>query len=122
MTVEELLKPRFKVKNDYPNSPFEIGEIILAENHPDIDFTEYEYLFTPIQWWEFRDAKDMPKYIKGKTYFMNKKTKYYKPIKYNLEDPIFASFECENGEGANFGTGMNSFLPCTAVEYELNQK
>jgi len=28
MTAEQLLKPRFKVISDYPESPFEIDEII----------------------------------------------------------------------------------------------
>ena len=120
MTVEELLKPRFKVKNDYPNSPFKINEIILGENHPDIDFTEYEYLFEPLQWWEFRDAKDMPKFIKELPFMNNKKIRYFEVTEYFMDDPIFSYFEAKNNGGGNFGTGR--YLPVTKAEYELNQK
>lgn len=80
MSVEELLSPRYEIIADYPLSRFIIGTILISEKdrfgnwyvpsnagdslHFDID--EYPHLFKPLRWWENRDIKDMPKYIRHK--------------------------------------------------------
>lgn len=82
-TTEELMKPRYRVLLDYPDSPFEVGQIIdfeknkytgeLAFNYATdngIDhyyptfFNEYPHLFQPLAWWEERNAEDLPEYVK----------------------------------------------------------
>jgi hypothetical protein len=70
MSVEELLKPRFKVIADYPGCEYSIGYILSI---PDADFdTGYEdflktypHLFKELEWHDERDEIEMPKYIKG---------------------------------------------------------
>lgn len=72
MTPEELLKPRWKVIADYPNSPFIIGQIFVIPNF-DKDFTKkywaddkdkYPHLFQRLEWWEERKPDEMPEYLK----------------------------------------------------------
>jgi len=70
MTAEELLKPRFEVIAEYPNTPFSIGDVITFdgivygcnqpqkfERHPQ----DYPHLFRKLNWWEHRKIEDMPK-------------------------------------------------------------
>ena len=70
MTAVELLQPRFEVIGIYPNSPFEIGDILTFdgviygcnepqkfERHPQ----DYPNLFKKLNWWEHRKLEDMPK-------------------------------------------------------------
>lgn len=75
MTVEELLKPRFKVIADYPGSECFIGSVIcksgdsyrdesgfmiMATNKPE----NYPAIFKRLEWWEDRKVEDMPEYLK----------------------------------------------------------
>ena len=84
MTPEELLRPRVKVVKDYPNSPFEVGMILtLFKSHHNANYRtteigedhrhrisvemveKYPNFFYPLKWWEYRDEKDMPMYVKN---------------------------------------------------------
>ncbi len=84
MTVEELLKPRYKLISDYPGNQYlAIGDIIeLKEQWPtkwftetlgsnDDAFTFSEAMldkcnanFRKLDWWEERKLEDMPEYVK----------------------------------------------------------
>lgn len=93
MIQEELLKPRYEVIADYPNSPFEVNKIIemtrkskrfplFGDNNIEdwetwIDgknggstcysinqFIPYPHLFRKLEWWEKRDRDDLPEYVK----------------------------------------------------------
>ena len=79
--MTNLTQPRYLVIADYPNNAYSIGSIIkqisIVENsiyydgrdngmhtiirHP----AKYPHLFRLLHWWEFRDEKDMPEYVKG---------------------------------------------------------
>lgn len=65
MRKEELLKPRYKVIADYPNSIWTVGEILpdFPEPYAKENFGKYPHLFKPLQWWEERENKDMPEYV-----------------------------------------------------------
>lgn len=70
-----LLTPRYMVEADYPNSPYEVGDILL--NYKDTHyrrvsdgyvFTEqkiqnYPHIFRPMHWSEQRELGEMPKYV-----------------------------------------------------------
>lgn len=79
MTAQDLLKPRYRVIADYPNSPFNIGEIIRQDSaglpnnyisdagyyrdrHPE----SYPAIFKKLEWWEERSESELPKYVKVK--------------------------------------------------------
>ena len=77
MTTEELLRPRWKVIADYPNSPFEVNSVLETDDkgvytlweHDGkgyITLSDYPAIFRKLEWWEKRDEKDLPKYVKYK--------------------------------------------------------
>lgn len=83
MTTEELLKPRWKVIADFPGSLLSIGEILTNlkyHQEPDdysiriqtelgelgIFPSEFPAVFKELEWWQERDEKDMPKYVRYK--------------------------------------------------------
>ena len=113
--MTNLTQPRYLVIADYPNSPFNVGNILTQhtqfnkdayfvngnlynDRHPE----DYPHLFRLLHWWEFRDEKEMPEYVKG---FGNQiyKVHKWKKLKKNvlatvLEDTIeyqFTAFVCE---------------------------
>lgn len=89
-TVEELLKPRYKVIADWPARQFFIGSILhVHEPLPDgrlrifIDhepegqkewylwntgkigeIDKYPHLFKKLEWWQEREESEMPEYVK----------------------------------------------------------
>jgi hypothetical protein len=80
--VDELLKPRVKCigdkDNHYPNSPFEVGEIIHADERGEFNYytdngryriapEAYPHLFKPLAWWEDRKESEMPEYVRNNT-------------------------------------------------------
>ena len=77
MTTEELLRPRWKVLADYPRNPFEVGNILETDDkgvytlweHDGKDYltlSDYPSIFKRLDWWEERDEKDLPNYVKYK--------------------------------------------------------
>ena len=66
MTQEDLLKPRYEVIADYPDSEFTVGQILEVDiyNPDEDDCKIFPHLFHKLEWWEKRDIKDMPEYVK----------------------------------------------------------
>ena len=113
--MKNLTPPRYLVIADYPNSPFNVGNILTqytqfnktsywvndnlyTDRHPE----DYPHLFRLLHWWECRDEKDMPEYVKGfgnQIYKVHKWKKLTKNVLATiLEDTIeyqFAAFACE---------------------------
>lgn len=93
----DLMNPRYKVIDIYPGSPFLVGTILVFthkekdpwtnERHwytdymPTEDGTEYMWsealciefknIFRRLEWWEERDEKLLPKYLKNTAEHMN---------------------------------------------------
>jgi hypothetical protein len=62
LSVEELLKTRYKLIADYPGNYLPIGHIfylIQDEYHG-----QYPHLFKKLEWHEDRSENDMPEYVK----------------------------------------------------------
>jgi len=86
MTTSELLQPRYLCAapdgaEHYPNSPFEVGEIIILVDtiHPTYDHysngvegvsvddvLKHPHLFKALPWYHGRAVEDMPEYIRPK--------------------------------------------------------
>ena len=76
MTPEQLLQPRYLVIADYPNSIYKVGKLLIEDrdflfyegmNHKNfIKPYDFPHIFRRLEWWECRDIKDMPEYVKGK--------------------------------------------------------
>lgn len=74
MTKEELLQPRYRVIANFPqqNSPighiYELKKMELAKmgtiEEMEKYFNQYPALFKKVEWWENREVKDLPQYLK----------------------------------------------------------
>lgn len=120
MEPEELLRPRYKVIADYPNSIYKIGEIVQQFGQDFFNtafFEKYPLIFRKLEWWEEIEEKDMPEYVK-----------------WNYDNiPEYGSVEKVMGAELTWTMGIkvNSqvnhvkaeyFLPATKEEYENNCK
>lgn len=86
MTTEELLQPRYKVIADYPGNVAYVGEIYeddICIRWNEQKFKKYPHLFRKLEWWEERDEKDMPEYVKCE--FEGNVT-VYKIVYWNLKE------------------------------------
>ena len=61
MTLEELLRRRYKVENLYPECPYQVDDILYEAEKSFLD--NYPYLFRRLHWFEEREIQDMPQYI-----------------------------------------------------------
>lgn len=73
MTKEKLLVPRWKVIADFPYSSYCINDVIQGEefrlcNEEHITHlcNHYPELFKKLEWWEEREEKDLPDYVRRK--------------------------------------------------------
>lgn len=75
--MKDLMKPRYEVIADYPNSVTPVNSVLTlvnAETHKYlcngqdwcvyIELDKYPHLFRKLQWWEKRELSDMPEYVK----------------------------------------------------------
>ncbi len=140
-SIDHLLKPRYKVIADYPDSKFKVGEILFVPNPKEFPnwfqtnrrfnnegrfeavLEAYPHIFKKLEWWEHRTIEEL------------KSIKYVKVIKYRgywREGDVVPVYSFEGGsiEKAK-PTGFNlkykhfqpvfELLPGTEEEY-LNQK
>src|SRR5688572_6513072 len=76
-TVEELLKPRYIIENEWFDCPYLKGTILTRmkdsyefsaadEHHPfsEEDLVKYPYLTRKLEWWQERSESEMPEYVK----------------------------------------------------------
>jgi|SRR6478752_2865 len=128
MTPEELLKPRYKVINTWPDMGdrrYYQGETLtLIQNVNsnqycirrgdatlyDTYFDNYPHLFKKLEWWEERKPEEMPEFVKGydRIYKMvnwthNTCGEYFDEVE---QAPNRVMFE------------MKKLLPATAADYE----
>lgn len=94
MSIEEILKPRWKVIASYPHCPYMIGDL-LKGNDEELHLTTtscggggqlhnvdnccpanilsvMSHLFGGLGWWQERKPEDMPEYVKHEKGFIAK--------------------------------------------------
>ena len=77
MTKQELMTNRYEVIANYPNSPFEIGDIVFKCDNTNVyaikkycgeyhveNPGEYPEIFKKLEWYEKRKIEEMPEYLK----------------------------------------------------------
>jgi hypothetical protein len=138
MTQEELMRKRVIVENKWPGCQYEVGDMLYKHgvgfyyclvgesrliNSGQVE--PFPYLMRPLNWWEERDEKDMPKYVRdndGNVYLADwKKDKNY-PMKMILRE---AHGELQCAEYFVTHKVMCFFEPATESEYQSyisNQK
>lgn len=126
--VAELMKPRYKVIADYPDSKYKVDEIIeLTWNDPlpnkyggyQSFYNKYPHLFKKLQWWEERKEDEMPEYVKYK-FMEDSKWKYFKVMKHftnSAMEPNKYGFLVNRDDYNSYSKS----LPITQSEY-LNQQ
>ena len=128
MSIEDLLKPRYKVIAEYPDSSYTVGHIIHeADNLEGATFFtkrvhKYPHIFQKLEWWQDRKIEDMPEYL-----IFPKTGEVYKPTRYFLDDGKFGkNVSCYyTGEKEKRGKwkgeetpfNLRVMLPATQTDY-----
>lgn len=132
LTVEQLLKPRFKCIRTYPRSPFEVGETIELTSAYDIkrafhipdngssiyyydDFADHPHLFESMEWHEERKLKDMPLYCKLVKNGVVLKSLYWSTVGVVSNSGVCSSFNAHFKRGIVYND--TQLLPATHAEY-----
>lgn len=124
MNTEQLLKVRYKVIADYPDSKFNEGDILVEQDEKafnqftlyrngkgigfwNYDFGKYPHLFKKLQWWEEREESDMPEYVKTDEAVYKNYGRGHTLVHLKVVDKEFA---CD--------MYLEDLLPATKEEYE----
>jgi hypothetical protein len=95
MDIQELLKKRVIVENLWPDCLFKAGEILTINEYNHYvgndknfwfhksDIEPFPYLMRPLAWWEERDEKDMPEYLKFDNGMVVKVDSYLMDVGFN---------------------------------------
>ena len=128
MTQYELMKSRFKVIADYPDSKLKVGDIKeLDSSYGDEEgfwhgkeywdktyLEKFPHIFRKLGWWEERISEDMPKYLK----YPNNGV-VFEP--YMIQPDIGRYYETEKESWDNDSNGLSMVVPATEEEFK-NQK
>ncbi len=124
--MKDLTQPRYLVIADYPDSLRKVGDIVECE-YPDTNrwdgvfhLAKYPHLFRPLSWWEFRDEKEMPEYIRDGEEIV--KISIWQN---HLGNMIGHIEDMPNIVDLELWKGLNTeYQPATATDYEnyLNQQ
>lgn len=125
MTPEQLLRPRYLViAEDTSNHNWKIRDIYSIDGNnaynetqgfgiapfPAPFFDKYPHLFRRLEWWEMRDEKDMPEYVKLK----DERTRQVRKYEANFTVIIFNAID----EGEWDMCYCADCVPSTETEYQ----
>ncbi len=138
MTNEQLMQPRVLLTGPYPEMErhnLKVGDIIpvsdtgmIADKTQDgkavfpIDHAIFPNLFRRLEWWEFRDEKDMPEYVRYGDW--RQPHTIYRIVQYNPKgyNGLYPCAIAENNRVKDyFLPHFNNSFPATKEEYD-NQK
>lgn len=123
LSVEELLKPRWKVIADYPNSPFFIGQVFAIPNF-DRQFTKdywaaeknkFPNIFEPLPWWKDRDVNEFPEYLKV---YYKERVEFHKVNQWLHMIGDQTVYEYFNKDGLQLRETTRGTDPATKEEYD----
>lgn len=120
MNIEKLLTPRWKVIADFPFSPFKINDIVFdgvfgqlrISTSGYFKIADYPAIFKKLEWWEEREEKDLPKYVKSE----NNVVKVVEYIEL-FNEFIYVRFKFK-GVNEIFGKSIHCLMPATKEEYD----
>lgn len=138
MTPEDLMKPRYKCVQDYPDALAPIGTVLNLQyddrqkqweyTYAEHDgmysksedwFKEWPHLFKSLSWWEDREPEDMPEYVStiGKNSF-------YKVYFIHQWVDWDGEFQMIDEDGEVVGANFRHFTPATQSSYDqyINSK
>lgn len=136
MTVQQLLNDRYKLEVNYPNSELDDGAILhkhtfnngnycyvtnqevllLGKSKRFGEVEGFPKLFCKLEWWEEREEKDMPEYLK--LVFNNRIQYVHKIISWEGENyrgqPLYNYI---NKVGSPQIACISELIPATEAEY-----
>lgn len=115
LTTEELMRPRWEVISDYPgNRVDKVGKIVSYADDS-CDCNNYPAIYRKLEWWQGREAEDMPKYARCTTDgYDNEVVKVMSIIcPLNGEDPAFFQSDVDT-----YPQEWDWYEPATKEEYE----
>lgn len=104
-----LLTPRYMVEADYPNSPYEVGQILTA---PTTDVQNYPHIFRLMHWSEQRELGEMPRYLRR----IKSGKEVVKAHKYRLINGNWWVVP-EWAKKVGYDSIVTDYLPATEAEY-----
>jgi hypothetical protein len=124
--MTNLTQPRYLVIADYPNSPFNVGNILTqytqfnkttywvndnlyTDRHPE----DYPHLFRLLHWWEYRNEKEMPEYVRFESLLGIEKPSYEHIVAWDMNNEN--GFIAINKDVRKFH--HNAITPATLNEY-----
>lgn len=120
MSIEELLRPRYKVIADYPKSLYHVGDIINAGgtgedciycDREGPRMRHYPHLFQPLRWWQELAENEMPSFVKD-----TRDGVVYKILSQSPHTPSDALVVYAKGRG---WISLYDTAPATEEEYTL---
>jgi hypothetical protein len=138
--IAELLKPRYKIIDDYPGLKIPVGAILIPNRldgtinnewvTPDksdrknlygYDLSKYPHLFKKLEWWHERTPDELPKYIGAKNEggVFNWICPIVKYLQTGLNEQglCLISYTTLEGEYVERDIGLWSLNPATSAEY-----
>lgn len=120
LSIEDLLKPRYKVIADYPRSRDWIGKVIIVGaigEETQLPYYKYPHLYKALEWWEEREEKDMPEYVVADS-FVHNKTGVFKIKEWKVRKGRIDCGICDDGSIMLIPSfSKTTFLPATQQEY-----
>jgi hypothetical protein len=133
VTVEELLKPRYRLVTDYPSIPAKVGDVI-SENSPAHllnylfrsiqtldELDRFRDIFKKLEWWVDRSEHEIPEYLKYSDRYLHfyhlgheHKVKVFKISKVKRGNYGLLVFD---DKGIICHHGVDNFEPATESEY-----
>jgi hypothetical protein len=129
-SVEELLKPRDLIENEWFDCPYPNGTILVQQSHsngfgPEMwiagqytflesDLDKYPYLTRKLEWWEEREPDEMPEYVKW-NYKPNVDNSEMKGLVRKIEGWNQAGYGVITDNGLT--TASKHWLPASETEY-----
>ncbi len=133
MTNEELMQPRYKVIERWPDMHMlkfftdqiitlnqkegsqwfiDMGKTKPYDNYYDAYFEGYPHLFKKLEWWEEREPDDMPDYVKGES-------EVYKVLSNptGITDVVYAKWILPHNKNAMRLLSLSKTVPATEEEY-----
>lgn len=107
---DELMKPRFKLINDYPGNSQPIGNVTTEVATADY-FRKFPANFKELCWGEERKPEDMPEYVKGNV------GSFFRVMKVAHPSQNFRLFHIEDEIEHRFAY-KGQYEPATKEDYE----
>lgn len=130
MEIEKLLEPRFECVSQYPGTVYKVGKIYTNRNQY-YNLAQYPAIFRELYWYEYRDKKDLPKYIviTGDFYTKNERSFGKSSSSLLRKNTVWKVLKWEKSCGKNYYNaalveGCNVYVwiseckPATKAEFE----